>query len=122
MARGKKRAALLTIPKGWVRTADRIQGGIALEEFELVTAKLRHAFTVIPEGKGLLSPCNWVLRVRPPVVYLHRNKALQEAIGDARTLLRESTVKPTLCRALVVGWPDYIGVKDASGLGVGGGC
>lgn len=54
------------------------------------------------------------------MVYLHRNQALREAIADARTLLRESTIKPTLCKALVVGWPDYIGVKDASGCGVGG--
>lgn len=116
----EKRAALLTILKGWLRTADRIQGGIQFEEFESVTAKLRHAFMVLPEGKGLLSPCNGVLRVRPPVVYLHRNRALREALGDARTLLRESTLKPTVCRSLVVDWPDYIGVKDASGHGVGG--
>ena len=116
----EKRAALLTILKGWLRAANRSQCGIALEEFESVTAKLRHAFTVIPEGKGLLSPCNWVLRKRPPLVYLHRNHKLREAIRDARTLLRESTKKPTHCKALVPGWPDLIGVQDASGQGVGG--
>jgi hypothetical protein len=74
----------------------------------------------IPAGKGLLSPCNWVLRHRPEVVYLHRHKGLLQAIGDAHTLLRESTTHPTRCRELVAGWPDYIGIKDASSHGVGG--
>ena len=27
---------------------------------------------------------------------------------------------PTLCKELVAGWPDFVGVKDASGHGVGG--
>ena len=116
----EKRATLLTILKGWIRAAKRAGAGIALGEFESVTAKLRHAFTVLPAGKGLLSPCNWVLRKRPPIVYLHRNKALLEAIEGARTLLRESTTRPTHCKELVTGWPDIIGVKDASGHGVGG--
>ncbi len=88
--------------------------GISFKEFESVTAKLRHAFTAIPAGKGLLSPCNWVLRRRPEVVYLHRHKGLLQAIGDAHTLLRESTTHPTRCKELVAGWPDYIGIKDAS--------
>ena len=116
----EKRATLLAILKGWIRAATRSRRGIALGEFESVTAKLRHAFTALPAGKGLLSPCNWVLRKRPPVVYLHRNKVLLEAIQGARTLLRESTTRPTHCRELVTGWPDIIGVKDASGHGVGG--
>ncbi len=116
----EKRATLLTVLKGWIRAATRTRGGIALAEFESVTAKLRHAFTALPAGKGLLSPCNWVLRKRPPIVYLHRNKELLEAIQGARTLLRESTMRPVHCRELVTGWPDKIGVKDASGHGVGG--
>ena len=35
-------------------------------------------------------------------------------------LLRESTAAPTKCVELVSGWPDYVGIVDASGHGVGG--
>lgn len=116
----EKRAVLLTVLKQWLRGSRRAHAGIPCKEFESVTAMLRHAFTTIPAGKGLLSPCNWVLRARPEAVFLHRNKGLEQAIRDARTLLRESTVAPTRCKELVVGWPDYIRVQDASGQGVGG--
>ena len=54
------------------------------------------------------------------MVYLHSNKGLWQAIQDIRTLLRESTVSPTRRKELVTGWLDFIGVKDASGQGVGG--
>ncbi len=59
----EKRAMLLTILHGWLRGARRAHAGIPFKEFESVTAKIRHAFTALPAGKGLLSPCNWVLRV-----------------------------------------------------------
>ncbi len=35
-------------------------------------------------------------------------------------MLRESTTEPTRCRELVAGWPDFIGIVDASGHGAGG--
>jgi len=38
----------------------------------------------------------------------------------SRTLLRESMTRPTHCKELVTGWLEFIGVKDASGYGVGG--
>jgi hypothetical protein len=41
------------------------------------------------------------------------------ALKGCRTLLRESTSKPTQCRELVTGWPDYIGIVNASGHGTG---
>ena len=116
----EKRTLLLTILHGWLLGARRAKAGIQFKEFESVTAELRHAFTALPAGKGLLSPCNWVLRARPEMVYLHSNRDLDEAIEGARTLLRESTTTPTRCRELVAGWPDFIGVQDASGQGVGG--
>jgi hypothetical protein len=116
----ENRAALLTILKGWLRASERANRGILLNEFESVIAKVRHAFTALPEGPGLLSPCNWVLQKRPPQVYLHQNQGLREAIQDIFTLLRESTLEPTRCNELVSGWPDFIGVKDASSHGVGG--
>ena len=37
-----------------------------------------------------------------------------------KTLLQESTLRPTKCKELISGWPDYIGVKDASVHYVGG--
>ncbi|KAL7549582.1 hypothetical protein ACHAWF_012848 [Thalassiosira exigua] len=116
----EKRAALLLTLKGWICGATNGPGGIPYPIFDSVVQKLRHAFTALPEGKGLLSPCNRVRALQPPVVYLHRNKALLEAIRDAHTLLQESMAFPTHCKQLVQGWPDYVGVKDASGHGVGG--
>ena len=52
----EKRALLLTILHGWIRGSQQAHAGIPFKEFELVTAKLCHAFTAIPAGKGLLSP------------------------------------------------------------------
>jgi hypothetical protein len=115
-----KREKLLTVLKGWVRAGERGTAGIPFKEFELVTAKLRHTFTCIPAGVGLLSPCNWILQVNPRTVYLHRNKPVLTAIKGCRTLLRESTREPTRCRELTFWWPDYIGIVDASSHGVGG--
>jgi hypothetical protein len=74
----------------------------------------------IPAGRGLLSPCNRVLRCQPKYVYLQRNREVLTAIEGCRTLLRESTMEPTRCREVVAGWPDYIGIVDASGHGAGG--
>ena len=115
-----KRDALLTTMKQWIRAANRTKGGIPFDEFRSIIAKLRHAFISIPSGKGLLSPCNAILRMQPPIVYLHKNRLLRQAICDCRTLLRESTVAPTKCSELVAAWPDFVGVKDASGHGIGG--
>ena len=115
-----KRDAILTIMKGWVKASEVKRSGIPFAEFQSVTSKLRHAFISIPAGKGLISPCNEVLRKEPKFVYLHQNKRLQHALKDARTLLRESTLAPTKCMELVANWPDFVGVKDASGHGVGG--
>jgi hypothetical protein len=53
-----KCAALLTILHQWIRGATKAGRGIPFVDFESVTAKLRHAFTALREGRGLLSPCN----------------------------------------------------------------
>ncbi len=83
-------------------------------------AKIRHAFMDILAGRGLLTPCNKILQKKPSLVYLQLNPVLLAAIMGCRTLLRESSDSPTRCHELVGGWPDYIGVCDASSLGVGG--
>ena len=115
-----KRSSLLLILKGWLRTCSRTNHGIPFKSFESVIAKLRHAFTAIPAGLGLLSPCNSVLALKPPIVFLQRNRHLLTAIQGIRTLLRESIATPTKCRELVDGWPHYIGYTDASNMGFGG--
>ena len=63
---------------------------------------------------------NRILKVKPKFVFLSKNKSLLIAVRDCRTLLCVSTLAPTKCRELVADWPDFIGVKDASGQGVGG--
>jgi hypothetical protein len=46
-----KRAVLLTILHQWTRGAMRVKQWIPFAEFELVTAKLCHAFTALREGR-----------------------------------------------------------------------
>ena len=82
--------------------------------------KIRHAFTAIPAGRGLLSAYNLVLAAKQRRVHLHRNRDLQAAVRDCRAFLRDSLKAPTPCRELVPMWPSFVGVKDASGHGVGG--
>ena len=115
-----KRDALVTILKGWIRSARDTSAGIPFKEFQSVVSKIRHAFIAIPAGKGLLSPCNDLLRIEPNFVYLHRNKLLLDALKGIRTLLTICVTLPTKCSQLVQDWPDFIGVKDASKYGVGG--
>ena len=115
-----KREKLMTILTGWIRAAKRGRNGIAFEEFRSVTAKIRHAFTCTPQGVAFLSPVNRILRAAPPRVYLHKNERLLQAIKACRTLLREAFKEPTRCRELTSGWPDFVGIVDASSHGVGG--
>ena len=58
----EKRAALLTILHHWIRGATTLNWGVPFAEFKLATAKLRHAFTALPEAHRLLSPCNWTIQ------------------------------------------------------------
>jgi hypothetical protein len=110
---------LLTILKGWLRTGKQGSLGVPFGKFESTIAKIWHAFTSIPVGRGLLLPCNQVLKQRPAYVYLQWNPPVLLALKGWRTLLQESTHTPTQCRELVLVWPDYIGIVDASGHGVG---
>jgi len=115
-----KRRFLIDTLRRWTRTSSKGCTGIPFAEFLSVTQKIRHAFTAIPAGKGLLTPCNAIVRKRPAFIWLARNKPLRQAIQDCRTLLRESSSTPTTCRELVLGNSHYVGVKDASIEGVGG--
>ena len=57
----EKRAKLLTILHSWLR-AGSLNRGIPFGEFKSAIAKLQHAFTALPGGWGLLSPCNCLLK------------------------------------------------------------
>ncbi len=114
----EKQARLLTILHSWLQVGS-LNRGVPFTEFKLVVAKLRHAFTTLPGGRGLLSPCNRLLKQRPPVVYFHWNEPLCLAISNCRTILWESTSRLTRCHKLVAGWPYFVGVVDASSHGVG---
>jgi hypothetical protein len=49
---------LLTILQGWICTGKLGSAGIPFGKFESIIAKIRHAFTSILAGRGLLLPCN----------------------------------------------------------------
>ena len=115
-----KQNQILTILHGWLCTTASGHHGISFKEFESVVARLRYAFTALPAGLILLPPCNAILSKQPKQVYMQRNKTLREAIETCRILLRKSTLSPTRCRELVRGWPDYVGICNASLFGVGG--
>jgi hypothetical protein len=117
---GAKWEKLLTLLKGWVQMGTRGMAGIPFKEFESMVAKILHAFTCIPAGVGLLSPCNRVLRACQNYVFLNRNQRLLTALEGCRKLLQESTWEPTKCQELTCGWPDFVGIVDASGQGVSG--
>jgi hypothetical protein len=56
-----KREKLLIILRGWIWTGTQGSAGITFGEFKSTIAKIRHAFTCIPAGRGLLSLCSRLL-------------------------------------------------------------
>jgi hypothetical protein len=75
-----KRAHLLTVLHGRIQSSRAGTMGIPFNEFKSVIAKIRHAFTAIPAGKGLLTPCNNILQMKPSVVFLQHNHVLLAAV------------------------------------------
>jgi hypothetical protein len=120
VAQRGKHKKLLTILKGWIRAGKRGTTGIPFTKFESTIVIIRHAFICIPAGVGLLSPCNQLLQKRPSYIYLHKNNNILTALEGCQTLLQESTLEPIKCRELICGWPDYEGIVNASGHGIGG--
>ena len=114
-----KRDRLLNVLRTWIRKASK-RVGIAFDEFRTTLSRLQHAFLTVPAGKGLLSAFYVILARQPPLVFLHSNTNLYNAVCDCRTFLVETISTPTKCRNLVTGWPDYVGITDASGHGLGG--
>ena len=115
----KKRDALIETLRIWIRKASK-RIGINFDDFQSTLSKLQHAFLTVPAGKGLLSAFYKVLAIKPPIIYLHTNVNLRHAVADCLTFLRDTINSPTKCRNLVMGWPDFVGITDASGHGLGG--
>ncbi len=69
-----KRENLLATLQLWIQNASRGTGAIPFKQFKTIVAKLRHAFTAISAGVGLLSPCNRILAQKPKIVWLSRHK------------------------------------------------
>ena len=111
---------ILEVRKKWIREGEHSAKGIPFEEFRQYTLKLKNEFISLPLGKGLLSPFNQLLGNKQPKVYLNLNKPLILAIRDGRHLLKWSKYFPTPCKEMIMGWPNYIGVKDALSHGFGG--
>jgi hypothetical protein len=99
-AKSKK---LLTILKGWLHTGKQGSLGVPFSKFESTIAKIRHAFTSILAGRGLLLPCNQILKQRPAYIYLQWNPPILMTLGGCQTHLQELTHAPTQCRKLVSG-------------------
>ncbi len=104
----------------WLQLSRKQNSGIPFNEFLLVISKIRHAFAALPAGNGLMLPCNLILQLQPAQVYLHNNEDLRMAIKGICTLLQQSKIELMQCCELVAGWPNFVGVKDASSRGVGG--
>ncbi len=93
-----KQAHLLRVLHGWIHSSKVGMIGIPFKDFKTVVAKIRHAFTAIPVGQGLLTPCNKILQTKPPLVYLQCNPVLQVAIMGCWTLLlRLPNLMPRAC-------------------------
>ena len=114
-----KRDALLATLHTWIRLAKQ-RGGIPFAQFRTMLAKLQHAFLTVPAGRVLFSPFYNIIAIQPQFVFLHRNTHLLAAVEDCRIFLRDTIGTPTKCKNLVSSWPDYVGITDASGHGVGG--
>ncbi len=93
-----KRKPLLDGLQDWLKQTT----GIPFKEFEIMVAKLQHAFTARTTGKILLTPCNCVLRKRPDTMYLHHNKTIWQALHDMHMLLWESVKLPIKCVQLLL--------------------
>ena len=77
-----KRATILATLTKWLRASDKSRASVPFEEFYSVVSKLRHAFIAIPNGNGLLSPCNALMKKEPKLVFFHRNKILRTTVKD----------------------------------------
>ena len=67
----EKRNFLIATLEEWLQLTGTSRRGINFVEFRSIMAKVRHAFTAIPAGRGLMSHFNKLLQLEPRWVYLH---------------------------------------------------
>ncbi len=60
----EKQPKLLTTLRSWIRVGS-LRQRVLFKEFESVVQKVRHAFTALPGGRGLLSSYNRLVNRRP---------------------------------------------------------
>lgn len=85
-----KRDALILFIKIWLwSTQKNAWFGIPFKEFCSSLYKIRHSFTLIPAGHGLMSPFYWVLSKAHKTAFLWCNKMLYTALQDCHHFLQE---------------------------------
>jgi len=98
----------------------RSRSGTPFKAFQELMGKLYHASLGVPAGKGFMTPLNRQLAAAPKKVWFRKGSAQRQALELWRALLVEAMAEPTLAKELVPASPDYVGLVDASGEGVGG--
>ena len=104
-----------------IEDAIRNKSGIKFKDFENLKGKLCHAYIGIPAGKGLFSPFNEMIRIKPARVHFHPMSELGRPLSDWRDLNCSFASRPTHCQELVYDQADYIRFMDASGVDGAGG-
>jgi len=91
---------------------------VPMKLFQTVIGKLRHATTILPAAKGLVSPINTILK--SPAKSLQLGKDIKSAILDLCSLIHLLGARQTNVRELIPDTSQYIGYHDAAAEGSGG--
>ena len=98
----------------------RSREGTPFHEFQTLMGKLYHASIGTPAGKGFMTPLNHQLAKTPKKVWFRRGSTQRKALELWKYLLSDAMAEPTKAKELMPASPDYVGLVDASGEGVGG--
>jgi hypothetical protein len=94
---------------------------VTLPKFQSVVGKMRHATTILPPARGMLTPLNRALRGEIRVTPLSADGEVRAALLHLQQLVLKLSDSPThVNKILLNGAPDYIGYCDASAFGAGG--
>ena len=120
-----KREKLLSELTSWVRLSKKkgtkSAARIDFTDFRRVISQCRHAAICVPSGRGFFS-LSETLAAKDDGrqwMYIRFGSVLYKEVEGLRWVLTEATAAPTKCTELVTGWPDYIGIVDASTEAVG---
>ena len=98
-----------------------MEKGVPFNRIKTLIGKIRHAETVVPTGKHLMTPITKILQVKLQIVQWKYFPAAKQVLQDWITLPKEAAREPTTAKELVMGDPKFLGWVHASGEGVGGG-